>query len=125
MWTESDVWTKRCFHLYIHDNTVTFSVLCRHFHYATQVKDLGSEAIRLAASYPGSNAQAITAQLDEVNAVWESMQNSTLMRKKKLRAALELQKFLSNVSEIFLCLNIDIPWDKRYHICMYVCMPCH
>lgn len=123
-----DRWTKQYFHLYIHNKTVTYFqnvCVCKHFHYTTQVKDLGSEAIRLAASYPGSNAQAITAQLDEVNAVWESMQNSTLMRKKKLRAALELQKFLSNVSEIFLCLNIDITWDKRYHVCMYACMPCH
>ncbi|XP_065894234.1 spectrin beta chain, non-erythrocytic 1-like isoform X3 [Dysidea avara] len=65
-----------------------------------QVRDLGTEAIRLAASYPGNNAQAITAQQDEVNAAWESMQNSTLMRKKKLRAALELQKFLSTVRDL-------------------------
>ena len=79
-----------------------------YVYYIAQVKDLGSEAIRLAASYPGSNAQAITAQLDEVNAVWESMQNSTLMRKKKLRAALELQKFLSNVSETFLMILLYV-----------------
>ena len=66
------------------------------------MKDLGSDAVRLAASYPGSNAQAIIGQLDEVNMVWENMQNSTLMRKKELRAALELQKFLSNVSDMHI-----------------------
>ena len=80
------------------------------------MKDLGSEAIRLAASYPGSNAQAIVSQLDEVNAVWESMQNSTLMRKKKLRAALELQKFLSNVNILHVCVDVFV-----YQLHLYIC----
>ena len=80
------------------------------------MKDLGSEAIRLAASYPGSNAQAIISQLDEVNAVWESMQNSTLMRKKKLRAALELQKFLSNVNTLHVSVDVFV-----YQLHLYIC----
>ncbi len=62
-----------------------------------QVKALSNESLRLSASYPGANAQVISSNVEEVHQAWESLQAVASARKKKLRAASELQKFLSSV----------------------------
>lgn len=40
--------------------------------------------------------------MEEVQSAWESLQAATAGRKRKLKASLELQKFLSSVSTIML-----------------------
>ena len=64
----------------------------------TQVRELNTECIRLTTSYPGPSATAVANSMEEVQLAWESLQVSSSGRKKKLRAALELQKLLTSVS---------------------------
>lgn len=54
--------------------------------------------MRLSAVQSGPNAHNVTAIMAEVQAAWESLQAATAGRKRKLKASLELQKFLSSVS---------------------------
>lgn len=63
-----------------------------------QVRDLNNECLRLSAAYPGSNAHAVTVNMERVQVAWESLQTATVARKRKLKASHELQKFLSSVS---------------------------
>ena len=63
-----------------------------------QVRELSSEALRLSSSYPGANASVITSSMEQVSLAWEGLQGGASARKKKLRAASELQKLLSSVS---------------------------
>ena len=64
----------------------------------TQVRELSNESLRLATSYPGANAAVITNSMEGVQSAWDSLQTSSGARKRKLRAALDLQKFLGSVS---------------------------
>lgn len=63
-----------------------------------QVRELNTECIRMTTSYPGPSATAVANSMEEVQLAWEALQVSSSGRKKKLRAALELQKLLSSVS---------------------------
>ena len=65
--------------------------------YPLQVRELSNEALRLSTSYPGANAAVITSSMEKAQLAWESVQAAANTRKKKLRAASELQKFLSSV----------------------------
>ena len=67
-------------------------------YFDVQVRELNTECIRLTTSYPGANATVIGNSMEEVQLAWESLQTASTGRKKKLRAALELQKLLSSVS---------------------------
>ncbi len=70
------------------------------------MKELSNESLRLSASYPGTNAQVISSHVEEVHYAWESLQAASSARKKKLRAASELQKFLSSVrTSMCACYN--------------------
>ena len=71
-----------------------------------QVRELNTECIRLTTSYPGANATVISNSMEEVQLAWESLQVASSARKKKLRAALELQKLLSSVS--VWCVHVNI-----------------
>jgi hypothetical protein len=66
----------------------------------SQVRDISSESMRLTALYPGGNAKGIMAKQEQVNTAWESLTVAMQNRKRKLRASLELQKFLSSVRDI-------------------------
>ena len=46
---------------------------------------------------PGANAAVITSSMEKAQLAWESVQSAANTKKKKLRAASELQKFLSSV----------------------------
>jgi spectrin beta len=65
-----------------------------------KVKELSTECIRLTTSHSGANASVIAANMEEVQLAWESLQAASSGRKKKLRAALELQKLLSSVRDL-------------------------
>lgn len=64
------------------------------------MKELNAECIRLTTSYPGPSATVVASSMEEVQLAWESLQVASSGRKKKLRAALELQKLLSSVSNM-------------------------
>ena len=64
-----------------------------------QVRELNNESLHLSATYPGANAQVITQGMEEVHLQWEALQAASLARKKKLRASIELQRFLGSVSD--------------------------
>ena len=81
----------------------------------TQVRDLAGEAMRLSALYPGGNAKSINAKQEEVNMAWETLTVAMQNRKKKLKASLELQKFLSAVSNTLLCQY----WSIYTLLCQY------
>ena len=69
------------------------------------MRELSNEALRLSTSYPGANAAVITSSMEKAQLAWESLQGAANSRRKKLRAASDLQKFLSSVSG---CLCIEI-----------------
>lgn len=60
---------------------------------------MNNECLRLSAVQSGASAHNVTAIMAEVQAAWESLQAATAGRKRKLKASLELQKFLSSVSQ--------------------------
>ena len=64
-----------------------------------QVRELSNEAMCLSTSYLGDNAAVITSSMEKAQLAWESVQSAANTRKKKLRAASELKKFLSLVRE--------------------------
>lgn len=70
-----------------------------HTHtHSHQVRELSNESLHLSTNYPGANSAVITSSMEQVQSAWDSLQASAGARKRKLRAALELQKFLSSVS---------------------------
>ena len=73
-----------------------------------QVKELSSESIRLTTTYPGANAAVISTSMEPVHAAWESLQMASSGRKKKLRAALDLQKLLSSVRIHKFCVHMYV-----------------
>lgn len=87
--------------------------MCTHLFclsYYLQVRELSNESLRLSTSYPGANAAVITSSMEQVQLAWESLQGAANGRKRKLRAAIELQKFLSSVSRtvFFVCVFLDV-----------------
>lgn len=71
------------------------------------MRDLNNESLRLLGTQSGVAARNIGVLMDEVQTAWEGLQAATTNRKRKLKASLELQKFLSSVSQggIFVCME--------------------
>lgn len=63
-----------------------------------QTRELSNECLRLAATQSGSAARNVEDLMNSVQTAWEALQAATASRKRKLKASLELQKFLSSVS---------------------------
>lgn len=51
----------------------------------------------MAATQSGSAARNVEDLMNNVQTGWEALQGATASRKRKLKASLELQKFLSSV----------------------------
>ena len=92
----------------------TLSTSC----WCVQVKELNTECIRLTTTSLGTNATVIGNSMEEVQLAWESLQVASSARKKKLRAALELQKLLSYVS--VWCVHAIMNNIEYVHIYVHV-----
>jgi hypothetical protein len=55
------------------------------------------ESARLKSAYPGGNAENITAQQASLTEAWQDLQDATVFRRDRLRAAYDLHRFLGNV----------------------------
>lgn len=73
--------------------------LCCCYH--SQVQSLDTEASRLATSYPGPQAHDINSKQEEVSSAWDELQARSMLRRNRLRAALELQKLNNSVSTVY------------------------
>lgn len=65
-----------------------------------QLRDLLEESARLKATYPGGNAEHITAQQAALAEAWQDLQDATVSRRDLLKAAYDLQRFYVNVSSV-------------------------
>lgn len=80
-----------------------------------QVRELNNESLRLLTTQSGAAARNIGVLMDEVQTAWEGLQAATTNRKRKLKASLELQKFLSSVRFHMMCDRVLIS-DLRSEI---------
>ena len=100
MWLLQSTHTHKHAHKHIHTQACIHTHSYAHIRIYTpsQVRELSNESLRLATNYPGPNAAVITSSMEGVQSSWDSLQVSAGARKRKLRAALDLQKFLASVS---------------------------
>ena len=80
------------------------------------MRELNTECVRLTTSYSGANASVIAESMEEVQLAWEILQVATSGRKKKLRAALELQKFISSVSPVCIITHSYYTREGQYSL---------
>lgn len=71
------------------------------------------EGDRLQAIYLGPNAEEIGGQLGNLAASWQELKEMTLIRRNKLLASYDLQKFLSKV--IFCSKKLFDNLGARFH----------
>jgi hypothetical protein len=60
------------------------------------------ESARLKTVYPGANAVHIAKQQTTLAELWRDLQDATIFRRDRLRAAWDLQRFLGTVCNIIL-----------------------
>ncbi|CAJ0961940.1 unnamed protein product, partial [Mesorhabditis belari] len=66
----------------------------------TQLDKLLQESARLKEAYPGGNAEHISQQQVAMTEGWEELEQATLNRKYKLRAAYDFHRFMGEVRDL-------------------------
>ncbi|XP_052120778.1 spectrin beta chain, non-erythrocytic 1 isoform X4 [Frankliniella occidentalis] len=66
-----------------------------------QLQVLVEDAARLQALYPGNNATQIAQQQTVVLSSWTALQNRSAQRREELQASCDLQRFLTQVRDLF------------------------
>ncbi|VBB25988.1 unnamed protein product, partial [Acanthocheilonema viteae] len=73
-----------------------------------QLRDLLEESARLKATYPGGNAEHITAQQAALAEAWQDLQDATVSRRDMLKAAYDFQRFYVNVRDLIAWTEVIV-----------------
>ncbi|VDK61916.1 unnamed protein product [Onchocerca ochengi] len=73
-----------------------------------QLRDLLEESARLKASYPGGNAEHITAQQAALAEAWQDLQDATVLRRDMLKAAYDFQRFYVNARDLIVWTEVIV-----------------
>ncbi|EJD74610.1 beta chain spectrin [Loa loa] len=73
-----------------------------------QLRELLEESVRLKATYPGGNAEHITAQQAALAEAWQDLQDATVSRRDMLKAAYDFQRFYVKARDLMAWTEVIV-----------------